>query len=57
MWSSLFTVLEKHGVMNSNFKGFMADNAQVNLNAIRRIFGARDLIISMLDKERTCLLH
>ncbi len=35
----------------------MADNAQVNLNAIRRIFGARDLIISMLDKERTCLLH
>jgi hypothetical protein len=30
MWSSLVKVLEKHGVMNPNFKGFTDDSAQAN---------------------------
>jgi hypothetical protein len=57
MWFSLVRVLEKHGVTNPNFKGFMDDSAQANFNVVWRIFGARDPTISMFDKERACLLH
>jgi hypothetical protein len=28
MWSSLVKVFKKHGVMNPNFKGFVANSAQ-----------------------------
>jgi hypothetical protein len=57
MWSSLVRVLEKHGVMKPNFKGFMADSAQANFNTVCRIFRVKDPTIMMLDKKRTCLLH
>jgi hypothetical protein len=57
MWSSLVKVLEKHGMTNPNFKGFMVDSAQVNFNIVRRIFGARDPTIPMLDKVHLCLFH
>jgi len=57
MWSSLVKVLEKHGMTNPNFKGFMVDSAQVNFNIVRRIFGAQDPTIPMLDKMHLCLFH
>jgi hypothetical protein len=27
LWLSMIDILEKHGVQNANFKGFMCDNA------------------------------
>ncbi len=57
MWFSLVRVLEKHGVTNPNFKGFMDDSAQANFNVVWRIFGVKDPTIMMLDKKCTCLLH
>ena len=31
-----------HSYDNINFKGFMADSAQANLNAVKIVFGSRD---------------
>ena len=47
-------VMEKHGVKNVNFVGFMADSAQANFNAVREIFGSGDKRKPMKDKEQTC---
>jgi len=57
MWSSLVKVLEKHGLKNPNFKGFMVDNVQENFNAVQRIFGLEDAFVSTVNKEHTCLFH
>ena len=57
MWRSLPMVMEKHGVKNVNFAGFMADSAQTNFNAICEIFGSGDKSKPMKDKERTCQFH
>jgi hypothetical protein len=43
--------------LKSNFKGFVANNAQVNWNNIRIIYGSRNLFIKMVDKKCTCLFH
>jgi hypothetical protein len=34
MWRELNNLMAKNGIENTNFKGFMADNAQANWNAI-----------------------
>ena len=39
MWLSMLAVLKEHGLMDVNFKGFMADSAQANFNAVQKIFG------------------
>jgi len=39
------------------FKGFMANNAQVNWNAVRTVYGSGDIGIPMENREQTCLLH
>ena len=57
MWEALIRIMKKHGVPSPTFTGFMADSAQANFNAIRRIFGSGDPTIPMEGKERTCLLH
>jgi hypothetical protein len=49
--------MARHGVPEPKFKGFMADSAQANWNAIRVIYGSGDTTISMKDQERTCLFH
>ena len=54
MWMSLITVMEKHGVKDVNFVGFMADSAQANFNAVREVFGSGQKIELMLGRERTC---
>ena len=57
MWRSMLLVLDQHGVKNVNFKGFMADSAHANFNAVRKIFGSGDKNVSMDGKERTCQFH
>ena len=53
----MLAVIEKHGVLNVNFCGFMADSVQANFNAIREIFGSGNKSQPMENKERTCLFH
>ena len=57
MWMSLNKVMAQHGTPKPNFKGFMADSAQANWNAVRIIYGSGDPTVKMVDRERSCLLH
>ena len=57
MWILMLALLKCHGIENVNFKGFMADSAQTNFNAIRKICGSGDKSIPMEGKERTCQFH
>ena len=57
MWLSMVGLLNRHGVKNVNFKGFMADSAQANFNAVRKIFGSGDRSIPMEGKEQTFQFH
>ena len=34
MWLSILAVLKEHGLVDVNFKGFMADSTQTNFNAV-----------------------
>jgi hypothetical protein len=45
------------GFANPNFKGFMANSAQVNWNVVYIMFNSRDVSMKMVDKEQTCLFH
>ena len=54
MWLSMLALLKQHRLEDVNFKGFMANNAQANFNAVRRIFGSGDKNIPKEGKERTC---
>jgi hypothetical protein len=49
LWKNLNAVLARHGVLEPKFKGFMADSAQANWNAIRVIYGSGDAAIPMKD--------
>jgi hypothetical protein len=40
-----------------NFKGFMADNAQANWNAVRKIYGVGDPSLPMVGRGRICLFQ
>ena len=42
MWRCLNKVMARYGLLIVNFKGFMADNASANWNAICKIYGTRD---------------
>ena len=57
MWRCLNEVMARYGVLIVNFKGFMADSAGANWNAVRKIYGSGDPQTKMPDRERTCLLH
>jgi hypothetical protein len=57
MWRELNDLMAKNGIENTNFKGFMADSAQANWNAIRIVYGNGDPKVPMENRERTCLLH
>ena len=56
-WKNLNAVSSKHDITNPNFKGFMADSAQANWNAVRIVYGGGDPAIPMVNRERTCLFH
>ena len=57
MWRSMLAVMDRHGVFDVNFCGFMADSTQANFNAVREIFGSGDKSQPMENRERTCLFH
>jgi hypothetical protein len=57
LWHGLNTVMHRHGFAKVNFKGFIADSAQANWNAVRIIYGSGDPKVPMEFRERTCLLH
>ena len=38
-WNNLNNVMRRHGIEKPEFKGFMADGAQANWNAIRAVYG------------------
>ena len=56
-WRSLNAIMRRHGVENPNFKGFMADSAMVNWNAVCIVYGNGSTNVEMENRERTCLLH
>jgi hypothetical protein len=57
LWKNLNAVLARHGVPEPKFKGFIANSAQANWNAVWIIYGSRDVIIPMKNHERTCMFH
>ena len=56
-WENLNKVMANNGVPNVNFKGFMADSAQANWMAVRRVYGSGDPKVPMEDRERSCFFH
>lgn len=56
-WRNLNVVMGRYGLPNPKFKGFMADSAQANWNAIRIVYGTGDPTVPMEHQERTCLFH
>jgi hypothetical protein len=56
-WKYLNAVMKRHGVEKPNFKGFMADSAQANWNAVRVVYGNGNKEDQMEDRERTCQFH
>ena len=40
-----------------NFKGFTADSAHVNWNAVRKVYVVGDPSLPMVGHERICLFH
>jgi hypothetical protein len=57
LWKNLNAILARNGILEPKLKGFMADSAQANWNAIRVIYGSGDAAIPMKDQERTCFSH
>jgi hypothetical protein len=57
MWRELNEVMQRKGVEKPIFKGFMADSAQANWNAVRIVYGSGDPKVPIENRERTCLLH
>jgi hypothetical protein len=57
MWRELNDLMAKNGIENTNFKGFMADSAQANWNAVGIVYGNGDPKVPMENRERTYLLH
>lgn len=56
-WKNLNAVIARHGIPLPKFKGFMADSAQANWNAVRIVYGSGDATTPMENQERTCLFH
>jgi len=56
-WGCLNNVMSKNRVDHPNFKGFMADNAMANWNAVRIVYGNGLANEKMENQERTWLLH
>jgi len=56
-WRSLNIVMAQHGLVDLKFKGFMADNAMANWNAVRVAYSSGKLDDIIENRERMCLLH
>ena len=56
-WRNLNSVVLRNGLDSIQFKGFMADSAQANWNAVQIVYGGGDPTVPMENHERTCLFH
>jgi hypothetical protein len=43
--------MANNGVPNPNFKGFMANKAHANYNAIQIVYGSKDVSELMVNRE------
>ena len=57
VWLSILNILDKNGVSNVNFKGFLCNSAQANFNVVRILFGSGDPRVLMEKKVKTCQFH
>ena len=57
LWKNLNHVMDRHGISNLEFKGFMANSAQANWNVIRIVYGSGDPKVPIDDCGRTCFFH
>ena len=57
LWHGLNGVVATNGFPKPKFKGFMADSAQANWNAVRIVYGSGQKDVPMKNQERTCLFH
>lgn len=55
-WELLNRVMSAHVCDPITFRGFMADEAQANWNAVRIVYG-EGIDTPMIGKERSCLFH
>lgn len=53
----LNVIMQEIVILSVNLKGFMADNAQENWIAMRKIYGCGDPPIHMEGHDHTCLFH
>jgi len=49
--------MERYGLANPNFKGFMAHSAMANWNVVRIVYSNGSVDEIMENRKRTCLLH
>jgi len=49
--------MARHNVPIPKFKGFMADSAQANWNAMRIVYGNGNASVPIENKKRTCFFH
>ncbi len=57
MWMKLNAFVEMKGLGMPVFKGFMVDGAQANQNVVCLVYGTRDPMVKMVDKEWTYFFH
>ena len=55
-WNSLNEVMQSNGFEKADFRGFMADEAQANWNALREVFN-NGKANKMEGRERSCQFH
>ena len=56
-WKELNFIMADNGVPSVNFKGFLANSAQANWNAVRIIYGDGDPSLPMVTCELTYFFH
>ena len=56
-WRSWNAVMARYGINHPNFKGFIANSAMANWNAVRIVYRSGIASEKMENRERTCLLH
>jgi hypothetical protein len=56
-WCKLKKMMVKNGVLNPNFKDFMANIAQANWNIMWIVYGSGDPSEPTIDMEQTWCFH
>ena len=56
-WNNLNHVMRRHRIPMPQFRGFMANSAQANWNAVRIVYGSGDSKVPIKGREKTCYFH